>query len=640
MKRAILFSILFGAIAGLGFGQQAWTTVKMWDSGPSANRFDVVIMGDGYTAAQIPLFRTHCANFVNYFLGVAPFSRYQNHINFWRVEVESTQSGADHPAPCYTTPILVTTALDAAYCTSGTQRCITTNSTTVTTTAMINVPAYDKIIVLVNDPEYGGCASGIICNTSSVHSSFLEIATHELGHTMFGLADEYWSSGAVWAGGQPSQPNVANQNQATMLSAQSKWWYWIGTEGVGAFEGGLYNEFGIWRPKPNCRMQSLGVDFCPVCREEALSDTWSYAPAWDSVVPAVQGVQAYGTTFTVTGPALSIGALTSEWLIDGTIVSAGTQTTVGNVTTYSYSPAAALLGQTGSHTVVFRIQDTTAWYRKVSPYRPAPTLTWTVNDTFSDYTMLALAADQAPSAAGRLFHVTDSVKNNGVTAGPPVVVNYYLSSDANITTSDFLCGSRTVPALQPGAVDNGSASLRVPYGTLFTSLRLGAIVDGDQSVLETSESNNAIVLPSPYTIATANTLNASAFAVTLATGSSGTLFFNAGAAEAGRAYFVLVSLASPGGGTDMGPFIGIAPIIADTFTTDVLNGAYPPPIFQGMQGILNGTGQATISWQFPALGPGMPQGVMRFWAFDLATDPISGAVSIPRTSNRVDLLLL
>ncbi len=108
---SICLTLLF--LSSEAFAQQPWTTVKEWDSGPSAERLDVVIMGDGYTAAEMPLFRTHVSNFINAWTSTVPISRYKHHINIWRVEVISQQSGADKPSPCFSPAVLVNTELDA-----------------------------------------------------------------------------------------------------------------------------------------------------------------------------------------------------------------------------------------------------------------------------------------------------------------------------------------------------------------------------------------------------------------------------------------------------------------------------------------------------------------------------------------------
>jgi hypothetical protein len=117
-----------------------------------------------------------------------------------------------------------------------------------------------------------------------------------MGHTAFGLADEYESyvgcgSGEVghdvYSGPEPVEPDVTiDTNRSTI-----KWGHLIdpstalpttsngnctqcdpqpspvpqGT--VGAFEGARYFHCGIYRPEFNCRMRALGFPFCAVCQE-------------------------------------------------------------------------------------------------------------------------------------------------------------------------------------------------------------------------------------------------------------------------------------------------------------------------------------------------------------------------------------
>ena len=112
----------------------------------------------------------------------------------------------------------------------------------------------DAVIVFVNDPEYGGCA-GTVSNVAAAHSSRNVVATHELGHSIFGLADEYqYNDNSTYTGSEPNRPNVSTYNSTTMAGNMQKWHYWLSIEGVSTFEGAYYNDFGIYRPISNCRM--------------------------------------------------------------------------------------------------------------------------------------------------------------------------------------------------------------------------------------------------------------------------------------------------------------------------------------------------------------------------------------------------
>jgi len=81
------------------------------------------------------------------------------------------------------------------------------------------------------------------------------------------------------------------------------------------------------------------------------------------------------------------------------------------------------------------------------------------------------------------------VKNNGTISADAVKVGWYLSTDNNITTSDYLIGTRNTPILQ---VNNYTtlgltANLaNIPPGNYY----LGTIIDYEDSLVEFSEDNN------------------------------------------------------------------------------------------------------------------------------------------------------
>ena len=72
------------------------------NNGPSSNRVDIVILGDGYTASELSTtFTNHANNFTNYLFDgsslTEPFGHYQNFFNTHLIDVASAQSGADDP---------------------------------------------------------------------------------------------------------------------------------------------------------------------------------------------------------------------------------------------------------------------------------------------------------------------------------------------------------------------------------------------------------------------------------------------------------------------------------------------------------------------------------------------------------------
>jgi len=92
---------------------------------------------------------------------------------------------------------------------------------------------------------------------------------------------------------------------------------------------------------------------------------------------------------------------------------------------------------------------------------------------------------------GNSIIITNRVKNQGtVSTGSGFSVRLYLSADNVITTADTFLGSRTSPALSPGAIDQKNTTVAIPSvvpGTYF----LGAIADDPNVIAETNETNNS-----------------------------------------------------------------------------------------------------------------------------------------------------
>ncbi|MBL9123860.1 MAG: hypothetical protein JNG90_09525, partial [Planctomycetaceae bacterium] len=100
----------------------------VWSNGPSANRVDLVFVGDGYTASQIDtVYPQHIQAMLDHmFVAEEPFSRYRNFFNAYRVNAVSNQAGADVPPE----GIFRDTALGATYYYDGvTERLLGVNET-------------------------------------------------------------------------------------------------------------------------------------------------------------------------------------------------------------------------------------------------------------------------------------------------------------------------------------------------------------------------------------------------------------------------------------------------------------------------------------------------------------------------------
>ncbi|MCA1706168.1 MAG: hypothetical protein LC808_24050 [Actinobacteria bacterium] len=272
-------------------------TTKIVDNGPATDKWNLVLVAEGYREPELPTFAADAQGFVDSLFATPPFDdlRLQCAINVYRIDVSSTDSGADDPATdsCPGTGATARTYFDATFCGNNViRRLLVANTSTVVDVLDDQVPEWHEAIVIVNSATYGGAGGQIAVTSTS--GTWERIAIHELGHAAFGLADEYeYYAGCGidtdrdnYAGGEPAEPNVTiNTDRATI-----KWGDLIDpatplpttsnadctqcdpqpspvASGVlGAFEGARYYHCGLFRPEFNCLMRQLAADFCAVCQ--------------------------------------------------------------------------------------------------------------------------------------------------------------------------------------------------------------------------------------------------------------------------------------------------------------------------------------------------------------------------------------
>jgi hypothetical protein len=277
---------------------------KIVDHGSDADRWNLVLVSEGYRSTQMGQFQTDAQNFVNTLFATAPFNTLQSAINVHRVDVTSTDSGAGDPTACGGSGANPATYFDASFCNSGVRRLLLVNNTTVLNVVNAQVPAWDAILVIVNSTIYGGAGGAV--GTMSLAAGANEIGMHEMGHTAFGLADEYeyWGGCGVDTNRnnhpavEPAEPNVTtNINRSTI-----KWGDLIlastplpttdngdctqcdpqpnplPADTVGAYEGAHYYHCDAYRPQFNCRMRMLGIPFCAVCRRVIVNELTPHLP--------------------------------------------------------------------------------------------------------------------------------------------------------------------------------------------------------------------------------------------------------------------------------------------------------------------------------------------------------------------------
>jgi hypothetical protein len=355
--RVFGMTVLLG-LASLAAQAEPFETIL--SNGSSANRVDIAVLGDGYTAAEQQKYRNDVQNFLQGFLVVEPFREYQRYLNVHRIDVTSIQSGADHPE----LGSFVNTALDATYNCNGIQRLICVNVSKVNTIVSNTLAPtqHDMVLIIVNDSEYGGSGGSVA--VASTNAAVVELVLHEEGHSFGLLADEY--------GGPPPpscnssvEPFAVNATKETQR-AQIKWNHWIdpstpvpttGTApGVpGLYQGAQYCDAGLYRPTNSSKMRVLGAPYEQINVEQLVKRIYSFSSPFDSATPAPGGVmltQGQTQAFSVSTPVPFTHSLSFTWTVDG--VQQGTGPTF-NLNSTNLS--------SGDHSVAVFISDPTAMVR-------------------------------------------------------------------------------------------------------------------------------------------------------------------------------------------------------------------------------------------------------------------------------------
>jgi hypothetical protein len=288
--------------------------------GDPASKVDLLVLGDGYTAAERPKFEQDARRFMEALFSTSPFREYRNEFNVWGLCPAAEESGISRPS----SGIYRRSPVGASYDTFGTERYVLTTENRVLRDIASFAP-YEFIEILVNGQIYGG--GGIFNQYATVAIDNLwagYVGVHEFGHQFAGLADEYYTSDVAYLPEEkktePWEPNVT----ALLAPASLKWKDLVAAETpiptpwdqdefdrfehdiqrqrrelraagrpeaemdelfrkqraredamlgaqkyagkVGAFEGANYEAKGYYRPEIDCIMFTRYDKFCAVCR--------------------------------------------------------------------------------------------------------------------------------------------------------------------------------------------------------------------------------------------------------------------------------------------------------------------------------------------------------------------------------------
>ncbi|NUT50184.1 MAG: hypothetical protein HOV94_23160 [Saccharothrix sp.] len=243
--------------------------VPIQETGAPDQRFDLVFVGDGYTAAELGAYHDHVVDKWAELSAVEPFRSYRQYFNVWQVDVVSNESGVDHDP---TLGVERDTALDMGFWCQGrdtqTERLLCVNQTKATQFGAL-APQADQVIALGNTAKYGGAGGGV-ATAAGGNDQAGQIAVHELGHSIGKLADEYDYPYDQYSGAEPGEVNV------TADPAGAKWSSYLGQASpdggvVGVFEGARYYRLGLYRPTENSIMRTLGREFNLVGRDAMIA---------------------------------------------------------------------------------------------------------------------------------------------------------------------------------------------------------------------------------------------------------------------------------------------------------------------------------------------------------------------------------
>ncbi|MCX5192633.1 M64 family metallopeptidase [Streptomyces sp. NBC_00249] len=248
---------------------------KMIDNGPTADRLDVVVIGDGYTADELDRFHADARAKWAEVTAVEPYTTYRDLFNVWTVDAVSAQSGVSgDPDP----GTVRDTALGSYFWCEGIERLLCVDQPKVDA-YVAKAPAADLVLVLANSAKYGGAGYNEpsatlgyegISTASAGHPKSGQVAIHETGHSLGKLADEYFYPGVPdyekYTGPEPADPNTTTLDAARLTDRRAKWYRWLGETSpdggtVGAYEGGGYYVTGLRRPTDNSLMRILGKPF-------------------------------------------------------------------------------------------------------------------------------------------------------------------------------------------------------------------------------------------------------------------------------------------------------------------------------------------------------------------------------------------
>jgi hypothetical protein len=287
-------------------------------NGDPATKVDLLLVGDGYTAAERGKFEADARRLVAVLFATSPFKERRADFNVWGLVPAARESGVSRPSQ----GLHRASPVGATYDAFGSERYVLTFDNKAFRRVTSYAP-YDVVEIVTNSRTYGGGGIYGLYSTVAADSAFAPyVFVHEFGHHFAALADEYYTSPVAYlptgTRDEPWEPNV------TATPASPKWkdlvtpgtplptpWQKAEYEArsraaqarraeirkqgrpeadmealfreeqqmdarqfsaerfagaIGAFEGARYEAQGLYRPAVDCIMFTRSEEFCAVCR--------------------------------------------------------------------------------------------------------------------------------------------------------------------------------------------------------------------------------------------------------------------------------------------------------------------------------------------------------------------------------------
>ncbi len=226
---------------------------------------DVVFLGDGYTASQQSKFAEDVNRLVNELKslsgGHASVGLDPTLFNYHRVDVTSATSNLANDD-------FADTAFSAK---AVTGEPIYYNSTALLFAAAQNAPDVDTVVLLVNADAGRANATTPTSHISGGHlvmpaAAGAHLLSHELGHAIFRLGDEYADSTGCYSGSELQLafwPNLAIDAEGRKFGRA----YADPSTQPAPVEGAWYPQC-MYRPAAECKMRATHAEWCPVCAHQ------------------------------------------------------------------------------------------------------------------------------------------------------------------------------------------------------------------------------------------------------------------------------------------------------------------------------------------------------------------------------------